>query len=335
MRYLSPALVLFFLSPMIGELLSSSAPPAEFFNPLGFIMLAVLYGGGAILIRELVFRWGKGWPSLLVLAVAYGIAEEGLMCKSFFDPGWMDVGLLGTYGRWLGVNWVWTFELTIFHAAFSIVIPITLVNLLFPARRQERWLGRWGFVVLAMLWVINGILIFRFISPYRPPVLHYGIALAVTIGLIALARRLPQSIAAARPSEKKAPRPVRLGVLAFGGTFALFLLAWVVPQTKVHPMVVNTLMVALAAAIVWTVSFASCESGFSDRHKLALVSGALCFFILILAPVREWAANQPDNPTGMSLVGLTALAFLLWLGRRVKRREKSATNQEKSVTNSA
>ena len=95
----SPALVLFFLSPMIGELLSGSAPPAEFFNPLGFIMLAVLYGGGVLLVRELVHRWHRGWPTLLVLGVAYGIAEEGLMCKSFFDPSWMDLGPLASYGR--------------------------------------------------------------------------------------------------------------------------------------------------------------------------------------------------------------------------------------------
>jgi hypothetical protein len=66
-RFLSPAIVLLFLSPIIGELLSGSAPPAEFFNPLGFIMLTILYGGGAILVRELTYRWGKGWPTLLIL----------------------------------------------------------------------------------------------------------------------------------------------------------------------------------------------------------------------------------------------------------------------------
>ena len=78
-QLLSPGLALFFLSPLIGELLSGSAPPAEFFNPVGFIMLAVLYGGGAILAREMTHRWDKSWPTLLVLGAAYGVAEEGLM----------------------------------------------------------------------------------------------------------------------------------------------------------------------------------------------------------------------------------------------------------------
>jgi len=36
------ALVLFFLSPMIAELLSGSAPPVEFFNPLGLLVLTAL-----------------------------------------------------------------------------------------------------------------------------------------------------------------------------------------------------------------------------------------------------------------------------------------------------
>jgi len=44
---------------------------------------------------------------LFVLGAAYGVLEEGLMVKSFFDPNWMDLGVLGSYGLWMGVNWVW------------------------------------------------------------------------------------------------------------------------------------------------------------------------------------------------------------------------------------
>lgn len=137
MKKFLPALVLFFLSPAIGELLSGSAPPAEFFTPLVIIILAVLYGGGAIMVREAVIRWRKGWMSLLALGAAYAIIEEGLMVKSFFDPAWQDIGILGSYGRWAGVNWVWTIELTIYHAVVSIAIPILLTGLMFPRLRHE------------------------------------------------------------------------------------------------------------------------------------------------------------------------------------------------------
>ena len=96
-----PALILFFLAPAIAELLSGSAPPSEFFNPVGFLLLASLYGSGALIVRELKVRWNKGYVSLFILGAAYGILEEGLMVKSFFDPNWMDLGILGSYGRWM------------------------------------------------------------------------------------------------------------------------------------------------------------------------------------------------------------------------------------------
>jgi len=50
----------------------------------------------------------------------------------------MDLGILGVYGRWLEINWVWSEWLTIYHAIFSTVIPITLVELSYPNRRNER-----------------------------------------------------------------------------------------------------------------------------------------------------------------------------------------------------
>jgi hypothetical protein len=104
---ISPAIALFFLSPAIAELLSGSAPPMEFFNPISFLLLSSLYGSGALVVRELKTRWNKGYVSMLILGVAYGVIEEALMVKSFFDPNWIDLGVLGVYGRWQGVNWVW------------------------------------------------------------------------------------------------------------------------------------------------------------------------------------------------------------------------------------
>ena len=131
-RLWNPVLVLYLLSPICGELLSGSQPPLEFFRPLNLIFITAFYGSGALLVRELTRRWGKGWPTLLTLGAAYGIVEEGLAAKSFFDPAWMDLGALGVYGRWVGVNWVWAALLTIFHAVFSISIPVLLTELAFP-----------------------------------------------------------------------------------------------------------------------------------------------------------------------------------------------------------
>jgi len=134
------AITLLVLSPITAELLSGSAPPVEFFNPFSLMVLVALYGCGAIILRELKIRWHKGYGALLVLGAAYGIIEEGLMVKSFFDPNWMDLGILGVYGRWIGVNWIWSVELTIYHSVVSIVIPIVLVELMYPEIRSQSWI---------------------------------------------------------------------------------------------------------------------------------------------------------------------------------------------------
>jgi hypothetical protein len=65
------------------------------------------------------------------------------MVRSFFDPNFPDVAGLGSYARVLGVNWIWSLDLIIFHAVYSIALPNLLVDLLFPRARECTWTG-WG-----------------------------------------------------------------------------------------------------------------------------------------------------------------------------------------------
>lgn len=150
-NHILPFFTLLLLSPVLGELLSGSAPPAEFFQPAGLIILIALYGCGAAFIREVIRRWDKGWVSVLLLGMAYGIFEEGIVTRSFFDARWMDLGLLATYGRWLGVNWVRSAGLTVFHAVVSISIPIILVEMIYPKHKEALWLEKAGFVIIAAI----------------------------------------------------------------------------------------------------------------------------------------------------------------------------------------
>ena len=77
---------LLLLSPALGELLPGSAPPLVFFNPITLLTLVLLYGCGTLLIREAKARWKLQW-SVVFLAAAYGIVAEGILVKSFFNPG--------------------------------------------------------------------------------------------------------------------------------------------------------------------------------------------------------------------------------------------------------
>ncbi|MGH3098404.1 MAG: hypothetical protein ACRDMV_20660 [Streptosporangiales bacterium] len=71
MRRVLPAVGLFFLSPLVAEFLLGDIPTTAM---SALVLLAPTYGGGALLIREVSRRAGLGWPSMLALAAAYGVA---------------------------------------------------------------------------------------------------------------------------------------------------------------------------------------------------------------------------------------------------------------------
>ncbi len=322
----APGWTLFFLAPAVGELLSGSSPPVEFFNPFNLLLLSALYGGGALLVREWTLAWHKGWPSLLGLGVAYAIIEEGLCCKSFFDPHWPDVGILGSYGRWLGVNWVWTVHLTGYHAVVSILVPITLVELAFPEQRDTRWVGprmRWLLALGLTAVVVLGLLAFPDARhPFRPPPVGYVLAMLSVVLLVWLAARLPAPATPGPATGEKAPRHLlRLGLAAFLGTLGWFLVFWVLPHSSLPPGVTMGLGVICAGVAVGLIC--RLAGGYPPDlvplQRWALCTGTLAFLIL-LAPVQEATnAQRPDNTTGMTAVGLGFLLGLLWLGWRLRR----------------
>ncbi len=118
----------------------------------------MLYGTGAVVIREIARRWKKGWVSILLMGMAYGIFEEGIIARSFFDPGWQDLGQLAFYGRWIGVNWIWSIALTIFHAVVSISIPIVITELLYPKKKDVLWLSKNELIIAFIIFLINALL---------------------------------------------------------------------------------------------------------------------------------------------------------------------------------
>jgi hypothetical protein len=330
-HFAAPAWVLFFLSPVIGELLSSSAPPLEFFNPFTFIMLTLFYGCGVLLVRELAYRWGRGWPTILLLGAAYAIIEEGLAVKSFFDPNWVDLDQLGNYGRWAGANWVWTLLLINYHTVFSIAIPILLVNLIFPAWHNRPWVGRRILWLLGSIFTLETVLIYFFLTPYSPPWLPYLLACLLVLGLVYLAWRWPPRSEPAM-EQAQVSRPRWFGLLGFAATFTLYLLAWTGPEWQIAPGLTLLSMLGLSGMVIWLVPEMAGHGAWQSPHQLALASGALSFFIL-LTPINELEnATRPDNTAGMSLVGLAMILFLAWLAWRIRRYQTYQTSEYGGVS---
>src|SRR3989442_7909153 len=120
--------------------------------------------------------------SILLLGAVYGIIDEGLAVKSFFDPTWMDLGPLWVYGRWLDVNWVWAVWLTIYHAVVSIAIPIFLMEWIWPRVRGQPLTSRRGYMTAIALLAAATIFINLLLTPYRPSAWHLlGAAAAVVV----------------------------------------------------------------------------------------------------------------------------------------------------------
>jgi len=310
--------MLFLLSPVIGELLSGSAPPAEFFSPFGFVMIVSLYGSGAVIVRELKVRWKKGIGSVLLLGAAYGVVGEGLLVTSFFSPNWPDLQALGVYGRWLGVNWVWAEMLTIYHAVFSTTIPIVFMELAYPQRKSDSWIGSKLFkalLVVLLAVTVFGFFLFSSMMNYWTPAPQYLFGIALMILFVYLARKLPADWG--KYGQRTLAKPVVLWIVSTIAGFAFFLGFYSSPYLFPWPvaMLYGPLLIFMMVKFLKRFNW---REKTSDMHVFALCSGALTFF-LVFAPLQELDKSRIDITAGMGFVGLAFAFGLIWLGLRVRR----------------
>lgn len=165
-----PVLCLALLTPGIVEYLSTSSSLLLLVeSPIVFFVLLAVnvgqYTAGALLIREAMVRWGKGWATVGFLGLAYGITEEGLGDNTLFRSSQHADGVLGWYGHFAGVNWVWSVGVLVLHVTVSIAFPILLLRLALPETRGQSLIGRPG-VVVAFL-SLAGSTAFESVSVWR------------------------------------------------------------------------------------------------------------------------------------------------------------------------
>ena len=320
MKRALPPLVLLFLAPAVSQLLSAELAPSEFFSPFGLTILPIVYGGAAILIRDIVKRWGKGWASLLALGAAYGIIREGLMLKSFFDPFSQGIDVLGYYGRWAGINWIWALDRTVYHSIISIGIPILITEIIIPSGQKTVWLAKWPSIVLAILLVMNVAFGYFFGTDYQAGVLRYWLTAMAAAVLVLIAWRLPRKAETVKAPSMKSP--VLFWLAGFLGTIVYMLIFWWLPNTSIPAVITGVLGIVLIAIVILLVMRLSRNAAeWDDRHRLALASGPLFIFI-IMTPIEELSRFHAGGTPGMILVGLGALILLVWLHWRTIKRIK-------------
>ena len=317
------ALFLLFFAPINAELLSASSPPIEFFFPPNFAFLTLFYGTGVLLVHEFTVRWGKGWPTIMLLGLAYGVIEEGLVTMSFFNSNWPDIGHLGTYGNFLGINWTWCVNLSIFHGVWSISVPILVMRLIFPSVERQSILWRRPFIaalvtfpIISLLLTVVTVIATGFVAP---PLQYLG-AVAMVVLLIFMARRAPFRLFAI-PEEGPSRSISRFGLVGFCFSAGFFLLMYLVPFLVDLPFIPIALMICLATAAARYFEKNLGASG-NDLQKWAMFVGLEIVFVGWTV-FHEFAPAIP-NTRGMVLVGIAYLIFFAWLRARIKRRTEGA-----------
>ena len=58
---------------------------------MGLLILGPLYGAPAVFIGETTRGAGRGWPSMLLLALAFGLVQAGLIDQSLFNPDYRAI----------------------------------------------------------------------------------------------------------------------------------------------------------------------------------------------------------------------------------------------------
>ncbi len=196
-------ILLIIMTPGIPEYMTGSSKLGTlFYNTpsffIGLILNIALYSTGVLLIREFSARFNKGWASILTLGLAYGIMEEGISVHTFFMPAINPVGLLGIYGRYLGVDWIWALGISFFHAIFSVGLPILLLSIAYPQQSRERLLGKGGIAVVLLVYILDIVVLNIAVNSAKPSSIpttaDYIFFSLLSLALLITARALPGNL---------------------------------------------------------------------------------------------------------------------------------------------
>jgi len=317
-----PALCLFLASPLIGEYLLGSLPASMIFL---LPLMAAMYGAAAILIREWVRRTNRGWPSIVLLAIAYGLFEEGFVTQSLFNPNYLHLRLLD-YG-WLaplGTALPWLIYVIGIHAVWSISVPIALTESAFPTRRWSSWVGTPGLVIYAALFMIGCALIATFTYkqlPFMASPAQFAMTASMIVALCVMASRLPRVAAAAAvapSSSRDAPHPAALFAASFVAG-SLFMQLAFSANYQLHwpwPIAVAAQLAVIGTFVVFMVLLR--DRAWSARHRFALTAGAFAVYVW-KGFETDWLLHGRGDLAGHSVIAMIGCALLVIIGRRVWR----------------
>jgi len=312
MRRVAPAVALFFVAPLVAEFLLGNLPvtllPA-------LIVLAPMYGGGALLIREMVRRRGGGWPSILALGFAYAVLEEAFTTQTLFNPNYMKLSLHlldSAYIPALGMGGAWTVFVLTLHVAWSVAVSIALVEALVPDRATTPWLGRLGIAIVALLFA-GGVAITTAITLHGDAFMasrsQFASAALVVIACAAAGLLGPSRAREDRRGRAPSPWLVGATTLVASSLFLLVPMPWGWAAVACYLALEG---VTIAALWNWSRS-----ERWGGMHVLAAAGGAALAYGWHAFPQQPVLPASPSVDLAGNAFFLAALvATLVWAARR-------------------
>ncbi|MBQ1029727.1 hypothetical protein ACIP95_27465 [Micromonospora parva] len=323
-RRILPVLALLLLAPWAAECSWGGFAIDDFLPVL--IFLGPMYGGAAILIRETARHLGAGWPTIVLLAAAFGVLQAGLVDQSLFNPHYLDdTQYAGTRAAaeaslvpGLEFSLRQAFDYVGNHIVLTICAPIVLVeSFLGPGRRLRPWLGRPGLAVVAVLYLLGSLLIFASDGGrknFLASPLQLTLAAVVVLALVATAV-LPRWRRPAPRRTRRLPHPLWLGLLVVlvrlgadlapgwaGVTIALGLAAIMGAAIAYWSSGVHWgqrhVLAAGTASVVSAAAFAYLVPPYSPGNPTAALAGDIAVSVITVALIGgAWWRLRRASPT--------------------------------------
>ncbi|RAO03898.1 hypothetical protein GAR05_00880 [Micromonospora saelicesensis] len=319
-RRLLPVIALLLLAPWAAECSWGGFAIDDFLPVL--IFLGQMYGGAAILIRETARHLGAGWPTIVLLAAAFGVLQAGLVDQSLFNPDFLDdtqyadtsAAAEASLVPGLDFSLRQAFDYVGNHIVLTICAPIVLIeSFLAPERRLRPWLGRPGLAVVGVIYLLGSLLIFSDINQdkgFLASPLQLAFAAVVVVALVAVAL-LPRWRRARPRRARRVPHPLWVGLLV----------VLVRLGSDLTPGWAGVaLALALAAAAGALIAYWSSGNGWGQRHVLVagtaglVTAAAFAYLVPPYSPASPAAALAGDVAVTVITVALVGGAW--WRLRR-------------------
>lgn len=306
---------LIFLAPLAAEFFSATTPFFHFFKPGILLLYLGLYGLGALIIREISAHKKLGYVSILLFGAAYGVLEEGLILKSWFDPTWMGGAITSDVLRVWGFSVLQPFANVAYHAVISITAPILLINAL--ARSREAWLSKKQLLIPAVLFLAASLIIaLTFNADYQVRPWHYWLSLITLAVFFALGWR---GIKIKLGTKNYSPLKIFLVALPF--LFLQFFIFYRLSLAKSPWYVIIGL--ALLLYFLYARFYSRINWGESYQKYYAAAAG----FISGLLPIA-YIVSRSTPAKQLNLVGLIIFLIFLFIGYRKVSPKKYSQSYE-------